>query len=590
MNRVVLLVLCGPNGAPRISLHPLGCLSTYRAMKTTIEAMAHVGEKNKSEAETAMLTLADLLPMAAVAFEDRPAVVGTDRTYSFSDADRAAAAVAGALFAAGVRSGDHVVLSMHKTVDSFIIIHGLLRIGAVVVPLDPLMPVASATALIALAAPSALVVDSASAERLDLAGVDVAVWSIDGDGPNSLRPVIDGPGEHGSGPDVTVAPGDPAYVIFTSGSTGVPKGITHTHRSAMAYAQLAVDVHGITADDRLAGLPPLHFDMSTLELYAAPFAGASIVPIGTAELRFPASFTERAAGEGITVWYSVPFQLRQISERGALDQRDMSSLRHIIYAGEAFSAPALAALMGQLPGVRFSNAYGPAETNVVTVHELDAPPTNAVPIGQPWGDVAVAIVDPATGATAPDELISVADGTQGELWVKADSTMVGYLQRPDLDAERLIGTPENRWYRTGDLVTRDELGVLWLAGRIDHQIKVRGTRLELEAIESVLATNPQVADAVVAPDLSGSSIEQLIAAVTLTSDTTALDERSLRRWCAAQLAAVAIPANTVVWDSFPLTSSGKVDRSRVRSSLNDARQEPTGRSIDEPATNGTPHD
>lgn len=550
----------------------------------------------RSEGAVDAQTLADLLPAAAMAFADRVALVGLERSLTFAEVDGAAGAVAGAFVDAGVKPGDQVVLSMHKTVDSFIIIHGLLRIGAVVVPLDPLMPVESATALIALVSPEAIVADNASAQRFDAFDGAATVLLTDlQDTPDEasgipLRAYLDHPENHTAAVPSNVALDDPAYVIFTSGSTGEPKGITHTHRSAMAYAALAMDVHGITCEDRLAGLPPLHFDMSTLELYTAPLAGASIVPIGTAELRFPASFTERAERERITVWYSVPFQLRQISERGALDQRDMSSLRHVVYAGEAFSAPALSALMGQLPGVRFSNAYGPAETNVVTVHELDAPPTDAVPIGRPWGDVSVKIVDPGAHVASSSDLVDVAIGTLGELWVNATSTMAGYLQRADLDAERLIGPPESRWYRTGDLVRIDELGVLWLAGRIDHQVKVRGTRLELEAIEAVLAANPQIAEAVVAPDLSGTSIEHLIAAVTLAVDADELDQRSLRRWCAARLTAVAVPMDTAVWESFPLTSSGKIDRSRVRSSLNEPNQETIAQPSSEPATNGSPHE
>ncbi len=537
-------------------------------------------------------TLGDLLPVAAVAFPDRIAVIGTDHRFTFDEANRSAAAVAAAFVAAGVASGDHVVLSMHKTTDSFIVIHGLLRIGAVVVPIDPLMPVQSAVALLDAVHPAAVVVDETSMQRLDLFGGDAggfAVFSVDVDDARatSLRNFIDEPDDGVLKHELpTIAVDDPAYVIFTSGSTGAPKGITHTHRSAMAYASLAVEVHGITAEDRLAGLPPLHFDMSTLELYSAPLAGASIVPIGTAELRFPASFTERAERERITIWYSVPFQLRQISERGALDQRNLTSLRHVIYAGEAFSPPALAALMDQLPRARFSNAYGPAETNVVTVHELDTPPIDTVPIGRPWGDVDVVVVNRQATVSGLKDLTDVGAGVVGELWVKAASTMSGYLGRPDLTAERLIGSGDDRWYRTGDLVTRDGIGVLTLVGRIDHQVKVRGTRLELEAVEAVLAANPQIADAVVAPDRTGASIEHLVAAVTLAAGSTELDQRSLRRWCASKLVPVAVPLEFEVWTTFPLTSSGKIDRSHVRTALDNATLKDTDSPTGELPTNG----
>jgi len=519
-------------------------------------------------------TLSDLLPEAAAAFSNRIAVVGAERTFTFDEANRSARAVAATF--GEIAPGQHVVLSMHKTSDSFIIIHALLSIGAVVVPIDPLMPVLGAVALIEAVAPAAVVVDQTSMERLDLFGGDVgglAVFCVDGDEERatSLRRPIDDP-ESCAQPNrrPTVAPGDPAYVIFTSGSTGTPKGITHTHGSALAYASLAVDVHGITADDRLAGLPPLHFDMSTLELYSAPLAGASIVPIGTAELRFPASFTERAEQLGITLWYSVPFQLRQISERGALDQRDMSRLRHVIYAGEAFSAPALAALMHQLPGVRFSNAYGPAETNVVTVHELSAPPVDDVPIGRPWGDVEVRIIDRDVEITSADDLSGVADvalGELGELWVLAASVMVGYLHAPELTAERCVKTGRGTWYRTGDLVSSSSDGSLRLAGRVDHQVKVRGVRLELEAVEAVLGSHPDIAEAVVAPVGGAASVEQLVAAVVLAPGVPVLDRVSLRRWCLERLVQVAVPTDIAAWNEFPLTSSGKIDRANVRTVL-----------------------
>lgn len=545
-------------------------------MTTTMEMMVRVDDEGHDDGSVVPArTLAELLPFAAKQFADRPAIVGADRTFSFVEADTAAAAVAAVLVDEGVSLGEHVVLTMHKTTDSFIVIHALHRIGAVVVPLDPLMLADSARSLIASVAPRAIVADAPSLQRLDL-GADTEGQPIvfgldqDNDGAISLRGCIDDPGSRNQPRETSiVSEDDPAYVIFTSGSTGTPKGITHTHRSAMSYAELAVETHGITGDDCLAGLPPLHFDMSTLELYSAPLAGAAIVPIGTAELRFPATFTERSEQFGITVWYSVPFQLRQISERGALDQRDMSLLRHVIYAGEPFAATALTALMEQLPGVRFSNAYGPAETNVVTVHELSAPPADSVPIGRPWGDVEVRIIDRGSDISTAADLDTAADvpaGELGELWVLADSVMQGYLNAPDLTAERCVSADRGTWYRTGDLVRSDN-GLLWLAGRVDHQVKVRGVRLELEAIEAALCAHPDVAEAVVAPVAGAASVEELTAAVVLAADTSEIDQTVLRRWCLGRLVQQAVPSEFAAWDAFPFTSSGKIDRSSVRAEL-----------------------
>jgi acyl-coenzyme A synthetase/AMP-(fatty) acid ligase len=339
----------------------------------------------------------------------------------------------------------------------------------------------------------------------------------------------------------------------------------HTHRSGLAYARLAVETHGITADDRLAGMPPLHFDMSTLELYAAPLAGASVVPISSVELRLPASFVSRAEAERTTIWYSVPFQYRQIEQRGALERRDLSPLRMVIYAGEPYPPGALVDLMTALPEVTVVNAYGPAETNVCTVHELAGPPTTDVPLGRPWGSVEVRIVDPTAQTTGRGEPEDVPLGEVGELWVSAPTVMAGYLGLPDLTEERLVprdgdGDP---WYRTGDLVRSDGDGRLWYLGRIDHQVKIRGVRLELEAVEAVVGSAPGVAHAVVGPSADGTHL----AAAVVPIDGHDLDQRALTRFCAAQLASVAVPERFDLWASFPQGSSGKIDRRAVRADL-----------------------
>ncbi len=549
-----------------------------------------VMEQDENRSSVEVHTLADLVPAAAQRFPDRPAIAAGTGDLSYDDVLTLTQQLAAGFAGRGVERGDRVVLSMHKTADSYLLIHSLLAVGAVVVPLDPLMPVSAAHDLLRSIGPASVIVDQAAEQRFGLRGqhavplprglftvgpmAEIEVSGADDASPSASIAIEDFWTEPSSDwPLVAVSPDDPAYVIFTSGSTGAPKGITHTHRSGLAYARLAVETHGINPTDRLAGLPPLHFDMSTLELYAAPLAGAAIVPIGSAELRFPATFSERSEHEHITIWYSVPFQLRQISERGAIEQRDLSSLRHVIYAGEAFSMPALVRLMEQLPHSRFTNAYGPAETNVCTVYELTSLPTNGVPIGRPWGDVVIRVAEPGIEPSTAADLIDVTDGDLGELWVRAESTMVGYLHRPDLTAERCLADAAGTWYRTGDLVRRDPEGELWLAGRLDHQVKVRGTRLELEAIEAVLVANPDVSEAVVAPATAGPTIENLVAAVVL--DTETLDHRSFRRWCLSRLPQVAVPATVSVWDDFPLTSSGKIDRSTVRRALLEASDSST---------------
>ena len=360
----------------------------------------------------------------------------------------------------------------------------------------------------------------------------------------------------------TVGADDDAYLIYTSGSTGRPKGIVHTHRSGWAYASSAVAVHGLRHDDRIAGMCPLHFDMSTLELYAAPMIGARVVVVGDAMMRlFLAEFTELCERESVTVWYSVPFFLRQLTDRGALDQRDLRALRLLIYAGEPFPPGALSELMAALPDAEVWNAYGPAETNVVTAHcvrHVDAD-QDSVPIGTPWPSTHVRLVaEDGSEVTGP--------GT-GELVASSPTVMREYWKLPDLTAERLTPDADRpAWYATGDVVERDGDGLLWYRGRRDHQVKVRGVRLELEAIEAALTDAPGVAHAVAAAVGSSHDAPAIVAAVVARSGAD-VDVAELRRWCGRRLPAAAVPQSIAVWTSFPSTASGKIDRSSVRTRL-----------------------
>ncbi len=172
----------------------------------------------------------------------------------------------------------------------------------------------------------------------------------------------------------------------------------------------------------------------------------------------------------------------------------MSALRSVIYAGEVFPPSALRALMAALPGARFENAYGPAEVNAVTVHRLSGPPAEGqdVPVGVPWPGVEVLIVD--------DDEQPVPDGEMGALWVSAPTRMREYWNRPDLtEATRRRRRTGPDWYVTGDLATRDEHGVIWFHGRRDHQVKLRGIRVELEGVEAALTDHPEVRQAVAGP-------------------------------------------------------------------------------------------
>lgn len=502
------------------------------------------------------MTLALLVAAAAAAWPDRPAVVGADRTLTWADADRETRRLAHRLVRAGVEPGDRVGVARARGVESFLSMHGVLRSGAVAVPIDPMAPRAAGLAVLRDADIVALIADERCRVRFSFDDTDVGsrpAVITDADWCD-LDPASDEALPH-------LSESDPAYLLYTSGSTGAPKGILHTHRSALAYARSAAGVHRLDETDRLAVTAPLHFDMSTLELYATPLVGAASVVFSEAELRFPATFSERCAAEQVTSIYAVPFLLQGVLERGALDHHDLSHLRTVFYAGEPLPPADLARLMDHFPAATFGNAYGPSETNVITSIVFDERPTSAapLPIGTAWPDVELRIVD--------EHGTDVEAGSPGELLASGPTTMAGYWRRPDLDARALSEHEGRRWYATGDIVVAEgDPAVLHFVGRRDHQVKIRGHRIELEAVEAVLARAPGVLHAVAGPTAGNEALAAVVVARADAEDDH-LAATSLRRWCSTHLTAASVPHEIGVVDDVPLTASGKIDRRAVRAAL-----------------------
>lgn len=487
---------------------------------------------------------------------------------NWADAIDRVARLSAVLERCGVAVGDRVGVRLAKSVDSFVAVHAVLRVGAVMVPLDPLAPAAHAIAVIEDAGVAVVIADRRSRDLgvvLDATSVhsvllpgapadaglvtDRAVRLFTEDDLAAATPT----------PKSRVAsPVDPAYIIYTSGSTGRPKGIVHTHASALAYAEEAARHYGLHGADRFANIAPLHFDQSTFELYAASLVGAAVLVVPDPVLRFPASLSDLISRERVTVWYSVPYLLEQLSTRGGLDERDLSALRWVLFGGEAFAPGQLSRLMAQLPDATFSNVYGPAEVNQCTVYDLAEAPTDSVPIGRAWAAADVRVVD-------PDDLATPVVGKPGVLLVSSPTMMSHYWNRPDLTAASTIVDPSGRWYVTGDLVDRNAAGELIFLGRVDNQIKLRGHRIELEAIDELLRDGPGVDAGITIVRSIDDGDDVLVALVTPTDTSLGAEARAL---LAADIAAdlnarlprYAVPSAVHVVGRLPRTGTGKIDR------------------------------
>lgn len=531
--------------------------------------------------------LSGLVANAAEKNASAVAAICDDAELTWSELDQRVRTLVAALRQVGVSPGDRVGIYLHKSLDSLVAVHGILSAGAIYVPIDPLASAELVSSIVASCGVRVLVTHEPRRDGLNrfVATTDLtAVVGIGGseieaesvaafswDEVESLDPVS----------PLVVAPDDVAYVMYTSGSTGRPKGITHTHRSGFAYADMAAKLYALSPEDRMANFSPLHFDMSTFEVLAGIHAGSSVVMLSEPLLRFPASLTSYLVEQRCTVWYTVPSLMQQMVTRGGLADQDLSAVRWVNPAGEVFAPEALAQFMALFPNARFSNVYGPAEVNQCTYYHFDEPPSDGrpVPIGFASGDAELLLVD--------DDLQPVGAGTQGELLVSASTMAEGYWEQPELTAAAFIERAEpdgtlKRWHRTGDLLELDEDGLLRFHGRRDHQVKVRGNRVELEGVEAAVGDLDGVENAVVGVRTDPMGNAQLVSFYTLDqSAKSEVDHKSSqseiekagpptlawRKRLGSALPAYAVPVEFVVVDEFPLTPSGKIDRRAVRGQI-----------------------
>ncbi len=515
-----------------------------------------------------------LTGLVADAAHRHPAAVAAicdDQHLTWAALEDRVGCLASALTQSGVRRGDRVGIYVHKSLDSLVAVHGILRAGAVYVPIDPMASAELVATIVDNCGIEVIVSHALRREglrRLQALHKIKAVVGLDHE-KNELGFARSMSWEEVSSLEpsapASVAPDDTAYIMYTSGSTGTPKGITHTHGSGFAYAEMAASLYQLSSNDRMANFSPLHFDMSTFEVLAGIKAGSSVVLLSEPLLRFPASLSAYLAEQQCTTWYTVPSLLQQMVTRGALADHDLSSVRWVNPAGEVFAPEALARFMALFPNARFSNVYGPAEVNQCTFYHFDDPPTDGrpVPIGYPSAGAELLLVD--------EDLNSINPGQQGELLVSAPTMAAGYWRQPELTATAFIDRREpdgsfKRWHRTGDLVEQDEDGLFRFLGRRDHQVKVRGNRVELEGVEAAVGNLDGVENAVVGIRTDANGNAELIAHY-LAGQESAAPVQAWRKKLAEALPPYAIPSEFVAIEEFPLTPSGKIDRRTVRAEI-----------------------
>ncbi|WP_308296142.1 non-ribosomal peptide synthetase [Streptomyces sp. ISL-96] len=474
------------------------------------------------------------------------AVVDGGRTMTYEELDRAANRMGHYLRGLGAGPESVVGVSLERGGDLVVALLGVWKAGAGYLPLDPGQPPARLTGLVresgartVLAGPALEgAVRDAGARRV---GPDEVPAGLPATAP-----------QHGTGPDNT------AYTVFTSGSTGTPKAVVITHAGIANRVLWTVRKHGLGPADRILQKTSIGFDAAGWEVFAALVSGGSVVLAPPGAERDPASLLRSVADTRSTVLQVVPSVLRILVEEG--DWSGCASLRLLFSAGEALHGELVARLRERAGGsLEVWNTYGPTECSIdITAQRVD-PALNSgpIPIGRPIPGLRVLVLDP-NGDPVPI-------GTTGELYAGGVGVARGYLGRPDLTAERFVPDPYAtepgaRLYRTGDLVRWRADRTLDYIGRIDHQVKVNGVRIEPGEIETALAAHPSVTGAVVLPYEADGGRKRLAAHLATTADLTA-DE--LRGFLRETLPESHIPSFFHTVDAFPLTPNGKVNRAML---------------------------
>ncbi len=350
----------------------------------------------------------------------------------------------------------------------------------------------------------------------------------------------------------------PAYVIYTSGSTGRPKGVVVSHRGLLRSTRARLDSYA----DRVSAfllLPSLAFDSSVAVIFWTLCEGGCLVIPESGKTSDPDHLARLVAAHRVSHWLSIPRLYALLLAQAS--PGDLASLHTVIVAGEACTADLVTAHRAHLPGAALYNEYGPTEGTVwATVDGPARPDSNeALPIGRPIAGVRVRLLDRA--------LAPVPAGVAAELWIGGDNLARGYLDRPELTAERflpdpfagLAAEPGARLYRTGDLARWLPDGRLDFLGRADQQVKIRGVRIELGEIEAALLRHPDVREAALLVREDAHGDRRLVAFLTAGSETAAEPSR-LRGFLRRELPDSMLPAAFVFLEVLPSTATGKVDR------------------------------
>lgn len=544
-----------------------------------------------------MTLLQDWVTDQAERRPEAPAVVSQGDELSYGRLESNSNQLARLLQDAGCRKGDMVCFLMPKSSVAIWTILGILKADCIYVPLDPASPAPRLRRMLescrpryilAMGSAAELLNELVSAERPTFAGrfASAAIstqerfqigWLQSGDVPDvglEVRFTLDDlKGYPTTRPDYENSPDDPAYILFTSGSTGAPKGVVITHSNVRHFVEWANAYFTLVSSDRVSGHSPLHFDLSTYDIFGTLAAGARLYLVPPEANLLPHKLAEFIRGAELTQWFSVPSILSYMARFDVVAPGGFPALKRLLWCGDVFPTSGLIYWMERLPHVAFTNLYGPTEATIAssyyTVPQCPSDVLAKVPIGRPCSGEDLLVLD--------ENLDPVSAGEIGDLYIRGAGLSPGYWEDPqrtraaflylsrDTDPGAGSGAASgDRIYKTGDLASIAEDGLVYFHGRADSQIKSRGYRIELGEIETALGTLTCLEDcAVVAITTSGFEGTTICCAYVPLAGAR-VTPAGLKRELGKVLPRYMLPARWMAFKQLPLNANGKVDRKAIR--------------------------
>jgi amino acid adenylation domain-containing protein len=478
--------------APNSSISMLNPADTSQLKPEAVVKPAANGCPNE---DPGFVSLNDLLDKTAERFSDSPAVSFNDQHLNYRQLRESSNQLALNLQDKGIKAGDIVAVSMDRSADMLVTLLAILRTGAVYIPLDPSYPVDRIEFMLEDSLAKFLLVSKKYSNHYRFGAVELVVEVLKETSKT----------EHNT-PFRRVLSSDLAYILYTSGSTGKPKGVKISHGNLSNFLLSMLAQPGLGRDDKMLAITTISFDIAGLELFLPLIAGAEVIIADKASTRDGRTLTELLQTKEITIMQATPSTWQMLVDSGWQGSGNLKALS----GGEPLTSQLAAQLLARCS--ELWNMYGPTETTIWSTLKKIEKEDKLITVGWPIDNTQIYILN--------EQGQKVEEGITGEICIGGEGVGQGYLNRPELTREKFLPDPHSTvsgklMYKTGDLGLLAAGGELHCLGRLDQQVKIRGHRVELGEIESILSEAPGIKQAIVVVNEGANQEKRLTAYVTL---------------------------------------------------------------------------